>query len=187
MFILVNSYPETRGGGKDTRLEAKAKYTKKNPKQRPRTAFPRTDPLEAKDRNARGQGQGPRTQAQVFSEKKVFKKVFQAISKKKVLQNNFSDEKGRKKFVFRQSPIDKNKKRSPQIFREVSGVYQQNFISLKNIAVLEPRTGQFSKTLGFEGQDQGQGLQNVSSRTSSRPRRSLRTPPLPKTVKDLFR
>ena len=48
---------------------------KKNPK--PRTAFPRTDPLEAKDRNARGQGQGSRTQAQVFSEKKG-------------LQNNFS-------------------------------------------------------------------------------------------------
>ena len=47
---------------------------KKN--SRPRTAFPRTDPLEAKDRNARGQGQGPRTQPQVFSKKKVFKKVF---------------------------------------------------------------------------------------------------------------
>ena len=37
---------------------------------RPRRALPRTDPLEAKDRNARGQGQGPRTQAQVLSEKK---------------------------------------------------------------------------------------------------------------------
>ena len=32
---------------------------KKNPRPRPRTAFPRTDTLEAKDRNARGQGQGP--------------------------------------------------------------------------------------------------------------------------------
>ena len=53
---------------------------KKNPKPRPRTAFSRTEPLEAKDRNARGQGQGPRTQAQVFSEKKVFKNFFQAIS-----------------------------------------------------------------------------------------------------------
>ena len=39
---------------------------KKNP--RPRTAFPRTDTLEAKDRNARGQG--PRTRAQVLSKKK---------------------------------------------------------------------------------------------------------------------
>ena len=39
---------------------------KKNARPRPRTALPRTEPLEAKDRNARGQGQGPRTQAQVF-------------------------------------------------------------------------------------------------------------------------
>ena len=38
-----------------------------------------TEPLEAKDRNARGQG--PRTQAQVLSKKKkVFKIFFQAIS-----------------------------------------------------------------------------------------------------------
>ena len=50
---------------------------KKNPK--PRTAFPRTDPLEAKDRNARGQG--PRTQPQVFSKKK-----------KKGLQKSVSDD-----------------------------------------------------------------------------------------------
>ena len=51
---------------------------KKNPRPRlrPRTAFPRTDPLEAKDRNARGQGQGPRTQAQVFSKKKKSSKFF---------------------------------------------------------------------------------------------------------------
>ena len=47
-----------RGGVEDTRLEAKAKDTKKKPRPRPRTAFPRTDTLEAKDRNARGQGQG---------------------------------------------------------------------------------------------------------------------------------
>ena len=39
---------------------------KKNPRPRPRTALSRTDPLEAKDMYARGQGQGPRTQAQVF-------------------------------------------------------------------------------------------------------------------------
>ena len=53
--------------------------TQKNPK--PRTAFPRTEPLEAKDRNARGQGQGPRVQAQVLSKKKnVFKNFFLTIS-----------------------------------------------------------------------------------------------------------
>ena len=46
--------------------------TQKNPRPRPRTAFLSTDPLEAKDRNARGQGQVPRTQPQVFSKKKKF-------------------------------------------------------------------------------------------------------------------
>ena len=40
---------------------------KKNTRLRPRTALPGTDPLEAKDRYARGQGPEPRTQAQVFS------------------------------------------------------------------------------------------------------------------------
>ena len=65
-----------RSGVEDTRLEAKAKDTKKNLKPRPRTAFPRTDLLEAKNRNARGQGQGPRTQPQVFSKKKGLQKVF---------------------------------------------------------------------------------------------------------------
>ena len=50
---------------------------------RPRTALSRTDPLEAKDRNTRGQGRGPRTQAQVFSKKKILKKTFQAFSKKR--------------------------------------------------------------------------------------------------------
>ena len=70
-------------------------------------------------------------------------------------------------------------KRYLQTFREVSGVFQQNFNGSKNSAVLEPRTGQFSRTWGFEAKDlrlrgQGQGLENVSSRTSSRPR----TPPL---------
>ena len=62
---------------------------KKNPSPRPRTAFPRTDTLKAKDRNARGQGQGPRTQAQVFSKKKkVFTKIFQAISTKRRFSKN---------------------------------------------------------------------------------------------------
>ena len=53
------------------------------------TALPKTDPLDAKDRTARGQGQEPRTQAQVFSKKKVFKIFFQEISKKEVFKNFF--------------------------------------------------------------------------------------------------
>ena len=92
----------------------------KNP--RPSTAFPRTVTLEAKDRNARGQGS--RTQTQVLSKKKkkVFTKIFQAIS---------------------------TKKRFPKKFSSAS----QNFNSLKNSAVLEPRTGQFSRTWGLEAKD----------------------------------
>ena len=71
--------PHIRGGVED-KSRGQGQGHKKNPRSRPRTAFPRTDPLEAKDRNARGQGQGPRTQAQAFSKKKGFKNFFQAIS-----------------------------------------------------------------------------------------------------------
>ena len=74
---------------------------------------PRTGMLEAKDRNA--PGQGPRTQAQVLSKKKVFTKIFQAISTKKRFQKNFSSA-------------------------------SQNFNNSKNSAVLEPRTGQLTRT-----------------------------------------
>ena len=52
---------------------------------RPRTALPRTDPLDAKDRNARRQGLGPRTQAQVFSRKKFFFRRSQKKFFKKIL------------------------------------------------------------------------------------------------------
>ena len=86
----------------------------KNPRPRPRTAFLRTNTLEAKDRNARCQGQRPRTQAQVLSKKK-----------KKGLHINFSG--------------DLHKKRLPKNF---SGA-PQNFNNSKNSAVLEPRTSQF--------------------------------------------
>ena len=92
-----------RGGVEDTRLEAKAKDTKK----------------------IRGQGQEcsrPRTQAQVLSKKKkVFTKILQAISTKKRFPKNFSSA-------------------------------TQNFNS-KNSAVLEQRTGQFSRTWGLEAKD----------------------------------
>ena len=91
---------------------------KKNPRPRPRTAFPRTDTLEAKDRNARGQGQGPRTQAQVLSKKK----------KKKVFTKIFQAISTKKRFL-----------------KNFSSALQ-NFNNSKNTAVLEPRTGQFSRT-----------------------------------------
>ena len=68
------------GGVEDTRLEAKAKDTKKSEAKAKDSLF-EDRPYEAKDRNARGQGQGPRTKPQVFSKKKkIFKNFFQAIS-----------------------------------------------------------------------------------------------------------
>ena len=84
---------ENRGGVEDTRLEAKAK-----------------------DRPSRGQGQGPRTQAQVFSKKKGLQFFFQSMSKKG-LQNFFSGEKGLQKFLFRRSLLEETKKSFLQIFR----------------------------------------------------------------------
>ena len=62
-----------RGGVEDTGSRPRPR-TQKNSRPRPRTAFPRTEPLEANDRNARGQG--PRTQAHVFSKKKSLQKNF---------------------------------------------------------------------------------------------------------------
>ena len=122
-----------RGGVEDTRLEAKAKDTK---------IF-------------RGQGQGqtlsrprPRTKdtgASVLQKKEGFQKNFQAVSKKG-LEKFFSGEKRLQKFFFRRFPLEENKKRSSQIFCEVSGAFQQNFNGSKNSAVLEPRTAQFSRT-----------------------------------------
>ena len=42
------------------------------------------------------------------------------------------------------------RKRSSQIFHEISGVFQQDFNVTKNSVVLEPKTEQFSRTWGFQ-------------------------------------
>ena len=100
-------------------------------------------PSQAKDtKKFQGQGQTlsrprPRTKgtgANVL-QKKVFKKFFKQ-----------SQEKDLQKFCFRRFPFEENKKRSSKIFCEVSCAFQQNFNGSKNSAVLEPRTGQFSRT-----------------------------------------
>ena len=84
----------------------------------------------------RGQGQTlsrPRTKdtgASFLQKKnKAFKKNFQAISKKRS-----------SKIFFRRFPLEENKKRSSQIFCEVSGAFQQNFNGSK--IVLSPSRGQ---------------------------------------------
>ena len=105
-----------RGGVEDTRLEANAKAKD-------------TKNFEAKDRPSRGQGQGPRTQTQLFS-------------KKKGLQNFFSREKGLQN-CFRPSLLEETKKRSLQIFRKVSGVFQRNFNGSKIVLSSSRRQGNF--------------------------------------------
>ena len=97
--------------------KARGQGHKKNPRPRPRTAFPRADTLEAKDRNARGQGQGHK--AKCSPKKKKKKKVFTKIFQ-----------------------AISTKKRFPKNFSSAP----QNFNIPKNSAVLEPRTGQFSRT-----------------------------------------
>ena len=126
MFVIID-----RGGVEDTRLEAKAKDTKKSEAK---------DSL-SEDRHSRGQGQErsrprPRTKdtsASALQKKKVFTKIFQAISKKK---------KSSQKFF----------KRSPQknVFQKNFSSTPQNFNNSKSSAVLKPRTGQFSRTWGLE-------------------------------------
>ena len=54
---------------------------------RPRTALPKTDPLEAKDRKAHGQR--PKTPAQVLSKKRYSEKFFRRSPEKTVFQNIF--------------------------------------------------------------------------------------------------
>ena len=152
-----------RGGVEDTRLEAKAKAkdTKKS------EAKAKAKDSLSEDRHSRGQGQEcsrprPRTQsASALQKKKVFTKIFQAISKKK---------KRSSQIFFKRSPL--------------KNVFQKIFQALHKILtfqkiVLSSSRGQANfRGLEASRPRQGQGLQNVSSRTSSRPRTSSRTPPL---------
>ena len=106
---------------------------------RPRTQ--KNFETKAKDRTSLGQGH----RRKCYSKKKVFKNFFKQ-SQKKGLQEFFSCKHGLQKFFFSRFPHEENKKRSSQIFCEVSGAFQQNFNGSINSAVLEPRTRQFSRT-----------------------------------------
>ena len=112
---------------------------------------------------ARGQGQGhkkiprPRskdTNASVL-QKKGLQKFFSSDLKKRSSKNLFRRKrsskiflggKGLQKFFSGDFHLRKTKKRSSQIFCEVSGAFQQNINGSKNSDVLEARTGQFSRT-----------------------------------------
>ena len=106
MIMSTKSIPMIRGGVEDTRLEAKAKDTKK----------------------IRGQRQPFR--GQILSRPRTKDTGASVLQSKKSLPKQFSG----------QSPKEENKKDLRKIFREVSGVFQQNFNDSKNSAVLDPRT-----------------------------------------------
>ena len=126
---------ENRGGVEDTRLEdtrleATAKDTKKirgqgQPFRGQTLSRPRTGMLEVKAKDTSASAFQKKRSSQKFSgdlqkkKKKIFTKIFQAISTKKRFSKTFLS--------------------APQ-----------NFNNSKNSAVLEPKTGQFSRTWGLE-------------------------------------
>ena len=138
----------SRGGVEDTRLEAKAKDTKKirgqgqgQPFRGQTLSRPRTGMPEAKAKD-----QGHKRKCSPKEKKKVFTKIFQALSKKK--------KRSSQKFF----------KRSPR-----KNVFQKIFQALHKILiiqkiVLSSSRGQ-ANFRGLEARGQGQGLQNLSSRT----------------------
>ena len=83
---------------------------------------------------------------------------------------------------FRRSPKKKKKRSSQKFFKRPpqKNVFQKIFQALHKILTIQRPIFEDLRPRGQgQGLDlQGQGLQNVSSRTSSRPRTSSRTPPL---------
>ena len=108
-------------------------------KSRTQGSRPRTQKnFEAKDRPS--QGQGLRTQTQVFSKKKRSSKFFFRRSQKKKVFKKFFQAKKVFKIFFQASLLEETKKRSLQIFRKVAGVFQRNFNGSK--IVLSSSRGQ---------------------------------------------
>ena len=123
----------TRGGVEDIRLEAKAKDTKKirgqgqgKPFRGQTLSTPRTGMLEANDK-------GHKRKCSPKNKKKIFTKIFQAISKKKT---KIFQVISKKKVFTKIFQATSTKKRFPKI----SGA-PYNFNNSKNCAVLKPRTG----------------------------------------------
>ena len=76
---------------------------------RPRPRTQKKFESKAKDRPSRGQG--PRTQTQVFSKKKMTPKIFFRRSQKKDLQKILLGKKGLQKVFFRRSLLEETKKK----------------------------------------------------------------------------
>ena len=131
----------TRGGVEDTRLEAKAKAK------------------DTKKIRGQGQGQGQPFRGQTLSRPRtgmLEAKAKDQGHKRQVLSKKKKKRSSQK--FFRRSPKKKKKKKKKvftKIFQAISTKKRflknfssapKNFNNSKNTAVLEPRTGQFSKT-----------------------------------------
>ena len=86
-----------------------------------------------------------------------------------------------------QIPVRKKKQRIEKLWAMLSFVWNFLFYQSKNNAVLGPRTGHCRGLVGFEANAknlsfEAKDLENVSLRTSSKPRTSSRTQPLVFTV-----
>ena len=126
-YININMQGQRWSRGHKARGQGQSQEHKK-------ISRPRADPLEAKAKD-----QGPRTQ--VFSKKKIFKNLFQAISTKKRPSKFFFRRKRSSKVFFSGDLyLWKPKKRSLQIFSKVSGFFQRNFNGSK--IVLSSSRGQ---------------------------------------------
>ena len=130
-----------RGGVEDTRLEAESKpRTQKKPEAKAKDS-PSEDRLSrGQDRNALGQG--PTTQAQVFSKKKRgLQKIFSGDLKKKS-SKKFSGKKVKKKFFSGDLQLRKIKKGLQQSFARFL-TFSNKILTVQKI-VLSSSRGQSS-------------------------------------------
>ena len=91
--------------------------------------------FEAKGKDRPSRGQGLRTQSQELLKKRSSKIFFRRSPKKKS-----------SKIFFRQSLLDETQKKVFADFPQGFWRFSTKFQRFKNSAVLEPRTGQFSRT-----------------------------------------
>ena len=105
---------------------------------------PRTQKnFDAKDRPFRGQGH--RRKCSPKKKKKKVLKIFFRRSQKKGLQKFFSGEKGLQAIFSGDFYLRKPKKRSLQIFHQVSGVFQRNFNCSKIVLSSSRGQGNFRR------------------------------------------
>ena len=105
-------------------------------------------PRTQKNFEAKAKDQGHRRKCS--PKKKGLQKFFSGDLKKKGLQKIFPGKKGLQKFFFRWSLLEETKQKVFADFPQGFWRFPTKFQRFENSAVLELRTGQFSRTWGFE-------------------------------------